>query len=339
MKRRQVVGALGALSTLSPSAAVLANAETLSIDRFDAVSRWANEHDQLHALVISRWGDVIFAEAFRGPNVSRSVNVKSVSKTMVALLTGIAIDKGLIPNTEAPLGSLIPNLIPRNADPRVSKITVADLLTMRAGLQRTSGPYYGSWVQSSDWISYALSRPMVAEPGTRFLYSTGSFHIMGAVLATVSGRSLLGLSREWLGKPLAIDIPPWTRDPQGFYMGGNNMALSPLALNRIGAMVLTGGVWNGHAVVPIDWLNDSWRARTRSPFSGHEYGYGWFLAHAGSYPVAYARGYGGQMLYVIADLGLSVAITSDPTRPARSQGYAGALNRFLTEEIIPASIG
>ena len=117
------------------------------------------------------------------------------------------------------------------------------------------------------------------------------------------------------------------------------MVLSPLALTRIGAMVLSGGMWNGRSVVPGDWIVASWRARTRSPFSGHDYGFGWFLTSADAHPLAYARGYGGQMLYVIPDISLSVAITSDPTRPARSRGYAGALNRMLVEEIIPASLG
>ncbi|MEO1459767.1 MAG: serine hydrolase, partial [Pseudomonadota bacterium] len=288
-------------------------------------------------------GAVRVARAFRGPALARPANVKSVSKTLVALLTGIAIDKGVLPGTEATLAEMAPELIPARADPRVGAITLADLLTMQAGLQRTSGANYGSWVQSSNWVADALSRPMVAVPGQRFLYSTGSFHILGAVLARRSGRSLLALARAWIGGPLGIEIPPWTRDPQGYYLGGNNMALTPRGLARIGQAMLGEGMWQGRQVVSPAWLARSWEPRTRSPFSGHDYGFGWFLAEAGAGAggratrVAYARGYGGQMLYVVPEGGITVAITSDPTRPGRSAGYVGALNRLLADDILPAA--
>ena len=334
LERRTVLGALGA-TTLLP---ILATGDRAhgSAGSFAAVANRAAELDQLHALVVARGDDILFSEAFRGSPVDRPVNVKSVSKTLVALLTGIAIDRRVIPGPDATLGELAPELIPEGVDPAVPAITVADLLTMQAGLQRTSGPYYGAWVQSRDWVAHALNRPMVAKPGERFLYSTGSFHVLGAVLAQRADRSLLSLARTWLGDPLGVEVPAWTRDPQGLYLGGNNMALSALALARVGQMVLDDGRWRGRQIVPAEWIRTSWQPRTRSPFSGHAYGYGWFLAEADGHRLAYARGYGGQMLFVVPDLALSVAITSDPTRPARSHGYAGALHRLLAQDIISA---
>ena len=98
------------------------------------------------------------------------------------------------------------------------------------------------------------------------LYSTGSYHLLAAILTKASGRSLLTLAREWLGKPLAIEIPPWTRDPQGLYMGGNNMALSPNALLKFGEMYRRQGVWSGTQVLSKDWIQACWQPRTRSPF-------------------------------------------------------------------------
>jgi CubicO group peptidase (beta-lactamase class C family) len=190
-------------------------------------------------------------------------------------------------------------------------------------------------VSSDDWVRFALSRPFVDRPGGRMLYSTGSYHLLSAVLTEASGRSLLALARDWLGEPLAIEIPPWTRDPSGYYMGGNNMALSPNALLRFGEMVRQRGVWNGVRVVSANWVETSWTPRTRSPFSGDDYGYGWFIDTVRGHPVRYARGYGGQLLYLVPDLGLTVVITSDPTRPARSGGYFGALRRFLADDVIP----
>ena len=302
---------------------------------FDEAARRAEALDQLNAMVIVHDGETRFSRAFRGPDPDRPVNVKSLSKTIVALLTGIAIGRGALDGTEARLGELIPDLIPAGADPRVAAITVADLLTMQAGLERTSGPNYGRWVESRNWLAFALSQPFVAEPGEAFQYSTGTFHILGAVLTTATGESLHALARDWLGRPLGIDIPPWTRDPQGYFLGGNNMALSPNAVARIGEMVRMGGTWAGTEVVPADWIATSWRPRALSPWSGDEYGYGWFLTELAGERTFYGRGFGGQMLYILPDLRLTVVVTSDPLRPARTEGHVGDLHGLVAEAIIP----
>lgn len=338
LDRRAMLAALLAATTLPATGLAVETPEgdADGEDAFAGLAERAASLDQLHALVVVHDGTTRFARAFRGPDLETTVTVKSVSKSIVALMTGIAIERGLLPGTHARLGDLVANLIPEDADPRVHDITIADLLTMQAGLERTSGPNYGAWVGSRNWVRYALSRPFVAEPGARFQYSTGSYHILGVVLAEVADRSLLALARDWLGEPLGIAIPPWTRDPQGYYMGGNNMALTPRAMARLGEMVRLGGTLEGTEVVPATWIETSLEPRTRSPFSGDLYGYGWFLTEIGGVPAAYARGYGGQMIYVLRDAALTVAVTSDPTRPARTDGHVGDLHSLLAEHILPA---
>jgi CubicO group peptidase (beta-lactamase class C family) len=319
---------------LAATAALAARAATGATASWSRTADAARGHDQLHALVIAHRGEVVLAEAFRGPPVERPVNVKSVSKTVVAALTGAAIDRGEVPGLEATLGALIPDLIPAAADPRVARLTLADLVTMRAGLERTSGPNYGAWVSSRNWVAFVLDRPFVAPPGQRMLYSTGSFHVLGAALSRASGASLLALARARLGDPLSIEIPAWTRDPQGFYLGGNEMALSPLAMARFGEMYRRGGAWDGARVLSAAWVESSFVPRTRSPFSGLDYGYGWFLSRRGGHALMLARGYGGQLICLVPDLELTVAVTSDPTRPARSEGYFGDLMRLIAGVVI-----
>lgn len=297
----------------------------------------ASGFDQLHAILVSLDGETVLAESFRGPALDRPVNVKSVSKTFVAALTGAAIDRGVVPGVEATIGEIAPDIIPTDATPGVADIRIADLLTMQAGLERTSGPNYGEWVSSSNWVADALGRPFVAEPGRRMAYSTGSYHILGAILANAAGRSLVDLGRSWIGAPLGIDIPAWTRDPQGYYLGGNEMALSPRAMVRFGEMYRLNGTWDGVQVLSPRWVDSSFRPRTRSPFSGLDYGYGWFLGRVRGHRFALARGYGGQVICVVPDLALTLAITSDPTRPARSRGYFGDLLRLIGEGIVPAA--
>ncbi len=275
----------------------------------------------------------MLAEAVRGPSLETPVNVKSVSKTLVATLTGAAIARGVLSGVDAPVMPYLVRRAPGGLDPRVEALTVEDLLTMRSGFERTSGSGYGPWVTSRDWVGYVLTRPLRADPGTRFDYSTGDFHLLGGVLAEASGESLLALAREWIGAPLGVEIPPWTRDPQGLYMGGNNMALSPRAMLAFGEAMRTGG----GGIVPPEWLEAAWQPRTRSPFSGHDYGYGWFIASFGGVETVYARGYGGQMIYILPDLAMTVAITSDPDLSARGEGHGGALNRLVAEALVPAA--
>ena len=75
------------------------------------------------------------------------------------------MDRGLLEGPDQKIGALLEERIPAGADPRVRGITIGNLLSMQAGLERTSGRNYGRWVQSSDWVAHALSRPFVDVPG------------------------------------------------------------------------------------------------------------------------------------------------------------------------------
>ncbi|KGJ05421.1 CubicO group peptidase, beta-lactamase class C family [Paracoccus halophilus] len=321
ISRRDLTSALGAALAM-PLLARRGAAQ----DALRAIAAEARQLTQLRALVLHQRGRRLFAEAFRDPPLTRPANIKSVSKSIVALLTGIAIDRGVIRGTAQPVLPLLGRAPFGDARDR---LTVADLLSMRAGLASTSGEDYGAWVSSSDWVEFALTRPLEDTPGGRFIYSTGGWHILGAALARAAGRDLHQLAREWLGDPLGIAIPPWIRDPQGRFMGGNDMAISPPGLARIGDMLLNGGEIDGRRVVSRAWLETSWRPRARSPFSGDRYGYGWFLTRYGGQSGIYARGYGGQLLAILPGSGLCIAITSDPGLPARGDGHFGDLRRLV----------
>lgn len=320
---------------LAGSAALAAWPAGAQPSAWRAVADVAGALDQCHAVLIHQHGAEVFAEAFRGPAIGTPVPIKSVSKTLVAALTGAALDRGEIPTMQATIGQLAPGLIPQDAEPGVSEITVENLITMQAGLERTSGPNYGEWVSSRNWVANALSRPFETEPGARMLYSTGSFHVLGAILSEVTGQSLLEQARDRLGAPLEIRIPPWTRDPQGRYLGGNEMSLSLPAMIHFGEMYRRGGIWDGTRVLSEDWVTRSFEPVTRSPWSGLRYGYGWFLGEALGDKFALARGYGGQVICVVPGLGLTLAITSDSTRPARSIGYFGDLMNLIEGTILP----
>jgi CubicO group peptidase (beta-lactamase class C family) len=142
---------------------------------------------RLHALIVARHGDVIAEHRLRGPALDRPANIKSVSKAVLSALVGIAIGRGVLEGAGQKVASILRADVPRAADPRIERIEVGHLLSMQAGLERTSGPNYGAWIASPNWVRYALSQPFVQEPGGEMLYSTGSSHLLSAVLTRAAG--------------------------------------------------------------------------------------------------------------------------------------------------------
>ncbi len=333
--RRALIGGLAG-SLILPYAPQKAATQWVDRKRLSDASTAASNIKQLNSLSISVRNEVHLAAAYRGPGLNTPVNVKSVSKTLMATLVLIAMDKGILSGPSQPMLPLLGELAPKGLDPRVNDITLDHLLSMRSGLVRTSGPNYGTWVNSSDWISYVLTEPATSRPGTQMSYSTGDYHLLSAILTSVTGRSTHELAQAWIGEPLDTPLPEWNRDPQGIFMGGNNMAISPNGLRRFGEMALAGGVFGGKRIVSEEKLRAAWTPRARSPFSGHQYGYGWFQTLMSGVRVYYGRGYGGQMIYVIPQRETVVIMTSDATQPARSSGHGGVLNRLMADSILPA---
>ena len=288
---------------------------------------------RLHTLIVSRGGETVLEVTLRGPSADRPVNVKSVAKTIVATLVGCAVDRGILEGPDQPITTALGPLVPATASPRLAEVTIGHLLSMQAGLERTSGANYGSWVTSPNWVADALTRPFVAAPGGPMLYSTGSSHLLSAILTQASGQSTHALAAAWLAEPLGIRIPPWDRDPQGIYLGGNNMLLSPRGLVRFGEMIRLGGRLNGREIVSKSWIDTSWQPRTASRWTGHRYGYGWFMTETAGHPHYYGWGYGGQMLHVVPSLALTIAVTSDPNVRSREAGHMAGLRRLIADTV------
>lgn len=288
----------------------------------------------LRTVVIAQNGTIVAERGYRGHAVTDPTNIKSASKSIISALAGIAIHKGILDGVDQKIAPILRDALPQNPDPRIEEITIGHLLSMRAGLDRTSGPNYGRWIASEDWVRTALAQPFVDEPGGGMLYSTGSTHLLSAILTRESGRSTLDLAREWLGAVDAFSIAGWERDPQGVYLGGNQMSMSAKSLLSFGELYRNGGrSAEGQQIIAPEWIEQSWRPRTSSRFTGDGYGYGWFLRRIGGHDVRYGWGYGGQMLYVVPSLELTVVMTSDPDSPAARTGHRADLHRVMGEII------
>jgi CubicO group peptidase (beta-lactamase class C family) len=327
---------LGTPSSALANPAQARPARRITAERIDTMLDRAADLGPIHTLIASRHGVVIAERRYAGPGPDGVANIKSVSKTILGAMVGIAIERGIIESVDQPIVDLLGDRVPASADPMIARVTVDHLLSMRAGLERTSGANYGRWIASRDWVAYALSRPFVAEPGEALQYSTGTWHVLSAILTRRSGRSTLELAREWLGEPLGFRFPPWPQDPQGIYFGGNDMGMTPRAMLRFGEMYLGDGMIGTQRVLTPEWIETSWHPRAVSPFSRDAYGFGWFITELGGERVLYGRGYGGQLLYVVPGRGLSIVITSNPNPPSAGGAYVRALHNLVETGLVAA---
>ena len=321
---------------LSPFAAAAQQENGRTIALLESLSS-REDLRPLKTVIVARDGRTVAEQGYRGHRATESVNIKSASKSIISCLVGIAMDKGLLEGPEQKIAPILKADLPANPDPRLNEISIGNLLSMQAGLGRLSGPNYGRWVASRNWVRFALAQPFDDEPGGQMLYSTASTHLLSAILTRVGGKSTLALAREWLGPVDGFRIGAWERDPQGIYLGGNQMAMTARSLLAFGELYRNGGkTVDGTQVVAADWIAQSWQHRTNSRFSDDDYGYGWFSRQIGGEKVHFAWGYGGQMLYVVPSLGMTVVMTSDESGPSARTGYRDALHELLAD-IIAAS--
>ena len=299
-------------------------ARGLSADEVDTVHRAASALPCLHSLLVSLRGELLFEQYYNGVNRGRLANIKSASKSIISALVGIAIDRGLIPDAQTPIVTYFPELA-RDPDTRKTEITVEHLLTMRPGLEGTSNRNYGAWVTSRNWVQHALARPMFAAPGEEMEYSTGSTHLLSAIVTKAAAKTTREFANEVLAKPLGFSLPQWPRDPQGIYFGGNDMLMTPRQMLAFGELYRNQGRAADQQVVSRHWVEQSCQGRARDrrpgnpgpdangyvdPLRDRGYGYGWWVHQIGEYQTCFAWGYGGQYIFVLPELDLVLVATS-----------------------------
>jgi CubicO group peptidase (beta-lactamase class C family) len=289
---------------------------------------------RLQSLLVSRHGKLLCEYYAEGAGPARLANVKSVSKSIISTLIGIAIERRILESVKQPIVRFFPELT-KDPDPRKARITVEHLLTMQSGLQSTSFDNYGAWVRSRNWVSYVLKQPVVSEPGTTMEYSTGSSHLLSAILTKATKQSTWAFLQESLGTPLGVAFSRWQRDPQGIYFGGNEMLMTPRQMVAFGQLYLNRGRVGERQVAPASWVDASCTPRGRSRFNPDQmYGYGWWMRDFGGREGCFAWGYGGQYVMIFRDLDLVVVTTSSTTADDERRDHRRQLFELVERVIL-----
>jgi CubicO group peptidase (beta-lactamase class C family) len=229
--------------------------------------------------------------------------------------------------------------VPKHADARKRAMTIEDLLTMQSGLAwRESGYAYTpdsgndviAMLRSKSWTNYVIDRPMATQPGTTFVYDSGTSHLVSGVVSILTGRPAAAFAAERLFGPLGIRTFEWPAAPEGISAGGFGLQLQPRDLAKLAFLYLHQGRWAGRQVVPAAWVRRSTTDHVADP--RYEYGYLWWLDRADGY--AYMSGLYGQTAVVDPRRDLVVVITAH--LPASID--ASSVSRWLLERyVLPAA--
>lgn len=294
----------------------------------------------VNSILISQYGELVAEEYFGSMHAERAINIKSASKSILSILTGIAIDKGYLEGgVGQKIGGFFPEYFSDHPDSVKAAITIGDLLTMRSGLASTSRSNYGRWVTSNNWIRYALDRPLTGKPGVDRIYSTGNTHLLAVALARATEMNTLEFANRYLFGPMNIRISGWDKDPQGYFLGGNNMAMRPRDMIKIGQLMMNMGIYNGEQLVPGDWIVRSVEPVTGRRAGVNNYGYLWFRRMAGDYHMVYAFGNGGQYIMILPELEAVIAVTTRNNAEESTRNYRRNLFLSLDRDIIPRMEG
>jgi CubicO group peptidase (beta-lactamase class C family) len=288
----------------------------------------------IHSILIIRHGYMVLESYFAPYDKDTIHNLKSVSKSFLSAMVGIALREKLLSDVNQKVADTLPEYFASIDDPRKKEITMRHLLTMTAGFNWAENtPISDGLWKSQNWVKYAIEMPLQDNPGVQFNYSTALTHLMSAVLTKISGMSTQELAGKYLLGPLGINVKLWRRDPQGISFGGSELFLTPRDMAKFGYLYLKQGIWNGKSIVPADWIEQSVRFQVKTGNWGGfaDYGYWWWL-EPGSYS---AEGWGGQRIVVAPEQDLVVVFTSADFNQSRNLYESFIKPALKTGQIAP----
>jgi len=302
----------------------------------------AEQNANLKCLIVYKDDHIIKEKYFHSGDSSLTTDVRSVTKSVMATLIGIAIDKGYIPSENQTIGDYLRPLV-GTIDSSRANIKIRDLLSMTSGISGNDlidGSGYNNWENAPNQLKYTLNKPMDSTPGQMFTYNNGAAHLISAVLTQATGMSTFQFATQYLFHPLEIPDRYWIVDKQGIYNGAEGLNLTPFDMLNLGKLYLNKGMYNGVRVISEEWINKAttFKITTNNvePFSPG-YGYFWWIGDVNSHKYFFANGYGGQFIVVVPDFNLIVIATNtwvNVSGDTASQQWYDTMN-VIINKIIP----
>lgn len=275
-----------------------------------------SEYGNTTGIVILKDGIVSYEKYFKGCTADSRVHVYSVTKSVISILIGIALDKGYIKNIEEKVLDYFPEYKVKRGETTIQNITLKNMLTMTAPYKYRFFPPYVKYFTSGDWVKFALDLSGGRGKIGAFRYAPliGP-DILSGILVKATGKPVLDFAAENLFEPLGIkvenslafqnkeeqmafnkstDISGWAADSKGIHAAGWGLTLTPMDMAKIGQLYLNGGIWEERRIVSSKWVEDSTMEHSRWEKRNLPYGYLWWVNEDGYA----AMGDGGNIIYV-----------------------------------------
>ena len=321
----------GEWPTASPEEAGLDSATLCSLN--EALDK--SPEMNVHAVLVVRGGRLVY-ETYRGGRDQKwgdmrvishgpqtEHDVRSISKSVVSLLFGIALDRKLIASIDEPVFTYFPEYATLRT-PEKDRILLRHLLAMRSGLAWNESVPYSDPTNSEIMMfwsvepyRFVLEQPVRHDPDEEWNYSSGNTELLAGVLQKATGEPLAEFAREALFEPLGITQFAWLHMPSGDVAASWGLRLRPRDMAKIGELVLRKGMWNGRRVVSEAWIEESTQARPDGSYAtdwNPLYGYQWWIGNSavGDHAISWIAGggLGGQRIYIAPAYDLVVVITA-----------------------------
>jgi CubicO group peptidase (beta-lactamase class C family) len=297
---------------------------------------------RFRSLLIARHGKLVSETYFGGAQRSTQFDARSVTKCVLSLLTGIALQAGKVPGLDATVGDYLG--APYVLDEMARAVTLRQLLTMTSRYQWDEATDYDVWVVSSDHIQFLLDRRQT-DPGGTFNYNSAAVNMLGFILQKAVAEPLPQYAKEVLFEPLGVTMVAWEQLEPGMVNGASGIKMSAQDLLRFGQLMLQAGRSGSRQIVPELWITAattpqfSWRD-TYGAQRGTTYGYLWWLAQPPATVASFAWGFGGQFVYVVPSLDLVVVSTTEwrgITTEIDPTTFAASILTIIVNDILPAA--
>jgi CubicO group peptidase (beta-lactamase class C family) len=283
----------------------------------------------LHTALMVRHGKIVYERYLTGEDRAGGTplgrvafhaglvhDVRSISKSVISLLFGIARDRGLIKSLDEPAVSYFPEYASLKT-PDKERINIRHLLTMSAGLAWNEYISYNDpanserrMMEAPDRVRYVLEQPIARPAGATYNYNGGLTELLAAILQKTTGRQADDFASEALFAPLGIRNVEWRRYSDGTpNMSG--LRMRPRDLAKIGQLILRGGMWNDNRIVSKEWTEESTSPHVHGEglfFYGYQWWLGRSLVNRREITWISAVGWGGQRMYIVPSLELVVVV-------------------------------
>ena len=267
----------------------------------------------LRSLLVFRHGHLV-SESYLKDDLYRTQPqmIWSCTKQVMGILTGIALEEGVISSIDDPLADYLSGI--ETNHPEKANITIRQLITMHSGIDYNNDGVGGETDKvlreiPDELTPFVLSRPMRTNPGTNFWYNDGDPQLVASLIQETTGLPADQWADQVFLSKIGVTNYNWVRYKDGTTLGGYGIETTPREMGKIALCVADSGRHENLQVIPSQWIAEMTSPQVELD-SDYGFGYYWWLDTQRG--IHFMWGHGGQFAFVVPSESLLVIMTSIP---------------------------